>query len=313
MTAQTIGKLERVHLREVWATEAQHFTHWLQNNLDILSDALGLDLISVVREHEAGDFSVDLVAEDDSGSKIIIENQLEKSNHDHLGKLITYLAALNARAAVWIVADPRPEHVAAVSWLNDSSSAAFYLVKVEAVRISLSPPAPLLTVIVRPADTKSEIVAANQKFSERHILRKRWWETLITRPQAKLHAHISPSTKTYIGTSSGTRGLNLNYVVLENECGVELHIDRGRDSQDENRLVFNHLFAHKHEIEQAFGAPLDWDCRDGRRACSIGRRIPRGYRADEEEWDEIQQSLVDAMSRFEQALRPHLGTLKISS
>jgi hypothetical protein len=106
---------------------------------DVLNDALGITLVNVEREQAAGSFSIDLVAEDEGGGKVIIENQLEKSNHDHLGKLITYLTALNARAAIWIVAEPRPEHVAAISWLNDSSSAAFYLVKVEAVRIGSSP------------------------------------------------------------------------------------------------------------------------------------------------------------------------------
>ncbi len=79
------------------------------------------------------------MAEDDSGNLVIIENQLERSNHDHLGKLITYLTALEAKVAIWIVREPRPEHVKAVAWLNETSSAAFYLVKVEAIQIGESP------------------------------------------------------------------------------------------------------------------------------------------------------------------------------
>ena len=97
------------------------------------------------REKEAGAFSVDLVGEDASGRVVVIENQLEKSNHDHLGKLVTYSAAVGAGVAVWIVADARPEHVAAVAWLNEMGGIAIYVVKVEAIRISESPPAPLLT------------------------------------------------------------------------------------------------------------------------------------------------------------------------
>ncbi len=109
-----IGKIVRRQLREVWKHEALDFTTWLVENIDVLSEALDLSLQEAKREQAAGDFSVDLVAEDDSGNTVVIENQLEKSDHDHLGKLITYLAALDARVAVWIVSEPRPEHTKAV-------------------------------------------------------------------------------------------------------------------------------------------------------------------------------------------------------
>src|SRR3990170_7059097 len=112
MDKTPIGKLERVALREVWKNEAHDFTQWIENNVSVLNDALGLNLVNVDREQAAGSFSIDLVAEDGGGGTVIIENQLEKSNHDHLGKLITYLTAMSAKAAIWIVSDPRPEHVA---------------------------------------------------------------------------------------------------------------------------------------------------------------------------------------------------------
>ena len=147
MSTPSIGKLERVPLRQVWEHEAYDFTQWLQENIDVLNTALDLNLVNVDREQAAGSFSIDLVAEDEGGGTVIIENQLEKSNHDHLGKLITYLTGMGAKAAVWIVSDPRPEHVAAIAWLNEGSSAAFYMVKVEAVRIGDSPAAPLFTLI----------------------------------------------------------------------------------------------------------------------------------------------------------------------
>ena len=102
-----IGKIQRVPLRDVWKHEAKDFTQWLQENIDVLNSALDLNLVNVDREKETGDFSIDLVAEDDGGGTVIIENQLEKSNHDHLGKLITYLTGMGARAAIWIVSAPR--------------------------------------------------------------------------------------------------------------------------------------------------------------------------------------------------------------
>jgi hypothetical protein len=100
MSPSLIGKLDRVPLRELWKHEAKDFTQWLQENIDVLNNAIGLNLLNVDREREAGDFSIDLVAENEGGGTVIIENQLEKSDHDHLGKLITYLTGMNARAAI---------------------------------------------------------------------------------------------------------------------------------------------------------------------------------------------------------------------
>jgi hypothetical protein len=256
MNDLSIGKLERVELRQVWKHEAYDFTKWLQDNIDVLNEATGLALVNIDREQAAGSFSIDLVAEDEGGGKIIIENQLEKSNHDHLGKVITYLAAMEARAAVWIVSEPRPEHVAAIAWLNDSSSAAFYLVKVEAVRIGQSPFAPLLTLIVGKSAEAQDVARTKKEFAERYDIRQRWWTLLVKRPDAKLHAHISPSEYSWIGTSSGVRGLNLNYVVTQDGCGAELYIDRGNGADKENKAIFDQLYAKKDEIEQTFGGPL---------------------------------------------------------
>src|SRR2546427_9279425 len=179
MNASQIGKLERVSLREVWKHEAKDFTQWLQENIDVLNSALDLNLVNVDRERETGDFSIDLVAEDDGGGTVIIENQLEKSNHDHLGKLVTYLTGMGARSAIWIVSDPRPEHVAAVAWLNESSSADFYMVKVEAVRIGGSPAAPLFTVVCGPSEGKKDVGQGQKGIARRHGNPERWLAYVI--------------------------------------------------------------------------------------------------------------------------------------
>jgi hypothetical protein len=266
-----IGRLERVSLREVWKYEARDFTQWLQGNIEVLNEALDLNLVNVDREQAAGPFSVDLVAEDGGGGTVIIENQLEKSNHDHLGKLITYLVAMAAKTAIWIVSDPRPEHVAAVTWLNELGSAQFYMVKVEAVKIGESPAAPLFTLIVGPSDEAKEVGQTKKEIAERYIIRRHWWTSLINRSAAvnKLHAHITPGEYSWIGTSSGVRGLNLNYVVTQDECGAELYIDRGKNAEDENKAIFDQLRSHRTEIEAAFGGPLRWERLEGKRACRI--------------------------------------------
>ena len=182
MSKTPIAKLERVDLREVWKHEAHNFTQWLENNIDALNDALDLSLVNV--RSGAGGWlivSINWLAEDEGGGTVIIENQLEKSDHDHLGKLITYLTAMSAKAAIWIVSDPRPEHVAAVAWLNESSSAAFYMVKVEAVKIGDSPPATLFTLIVGPSQETKSAGQAKKELAERYGIRKRWWTQLIER------------------------------------------------------------------------------------------------------------------------------------
>ena len=316
MSSTPIGKLERVPLRQVWEHEAHDFTQWLQENIDVLNTALDLNLVNVDREQAAGSFSIDLVAEDEGGGTVIIENQLEKSNHAHLGKLITYLTGMGAKAAIWIVSDPRPEHVAAVAWLNESSSAAFYMVKVEAVRIGESPAAPLFTLIVGPSEETKDVGQTKKEIAERYGVRKRWWTTLIERSALvnKLHAHITAGEYSWIGASSGIRGLGLNYVVTQDECAAELYIDRGKDAEEENKAIFDQLFAHKAEIDVAFGESLSWERLEGKRACRIRHtQTGGGYRSPEDKWPAIQDAIIKDMDRLEKALRPHLKQLQLNA
>jgi len=309
-----IGKIKRVKLREVWRHEALDFTTWLKENIDILNDALDLTLLNVERERHAGDFSVDLVAEDNAGNVVIIENQLERSDHDHLGKLITYLTALDAKAAIWIVRDPRAEHVKAVAWLNESNAAAFYLVKVEAIKIGESPPAPLLTLITGPSEEAINVGDKKRELAERHKAHKRFWTGLLgfAKQKTGLHANISPGQYNWIGTSAGLPyGLNLNYSVRKHDAQVVLYIDSDRDSGEWNRAVFEQLEQRKEEIEQEFGESLEWGPLPGKRACWISKTIQIAGWNDEENWPRTHEAMTDAMIRLEKALRPHLESLKM--
>lgn len=313
MNQNVIGKLQRVPLREVWKHEAYDFTQWLQENIDVLNNVLDFNLINVDREQAAGSFSIDLVAEDDGGGTVIIENQLEKSNHDHLGKLITYLTVMAARAAIWIVFEPRPEHVAAIAWLNESTSADFYLIKVEAVRIGDSPAAPLLTVIVGPSQETKDAGHSKKELAERYDIRRNWWAQLVARPDAKLHSHITPGTYSWIGTSAGIRGINLNYVVTQDDSSAELYIDRGKNSDEENKSILDQLYVYKDEIEKTIPEKLSWERLDGKRASRIRITVPGGYRSSVEEWESIQTKLVSAMNALEQALKPYLKRLYLGN
>ncbi len=304
--AKGIGRIQRVGLREVWSHEALDFTTWLEENIDVLADATGLELSGVEREQAVGAFSVDLIAQDKDGRAVVIENQLGKSDHDHLGKLLTYLVGIQAALAVWIVADPRPEHVGVIAWLNESSSADFYLLKVEAVRIGDSEPAPLLTQIVGPSEETRAAVRTKKDLAERHRLRYRFFEGLLehAKSKTKLHAKIRPSINISVGAASGIAGVHFNYVVLERDARVELYIDTGNG--DKNQRVFDALSHQKERIEEAFGQPLEWDTKEGRRACRIQKTYATGGYRDEDKWGVVYKDLAEAMVKLASVLKPHL-------
>lgn len=308
-----VGKLQRVPLREVWPREAQDFTTWLEDNIDVLNDVIDMNLSSAEREQAAGSFSVDILAEDDSGNTIVIENQLEKSNHDHLGKLITYLSNLDANIAIWIVSEPRLEHINAINWLNEAALGAFYLLKVEAIRIGESEPAPLLTLIVGPSEEGREIGETKKERAERYFIRERFWTQLLDRAKeiTSTHANVSPSQGGWVGAGAGKSGMRYVYTIGKNKSGVELYIDRGKESKEENKHIFDQLFASKDSIEESFGDPIDWERLDERRASRIRKQFQLGGFIDEDNWPDIQSAMIDAMDRLDKALRPHIDRLKI--
>lgn len=178
-----IGRLQRVPLREIWVHEAQSFSTWLSNNLDLLEEVTGLRLSLVDREKRAGAFFADVLAEDDAGNLVVIENQLGATDHDHLGKILTYMSNLDVKIPIWITSSPRVEHEKAVNWLNEISPAdtAIFLLKIEAVRIGDSPPAPLFTVIAGPSNEQREIGTTKKEMAERHRLRLEFWKQLLER------------------------------------------------------------------------------------------------------------------------------------
>ncbi|MBN1459933.1 MAG: DUF4268 domain-containing protein, partial [Armatimonadetes bacterium] len=274
--------------------------------------AIDLQLTNPEREQNAGSFNVDLVAEDPSGDAVVIENQLGKTDHDHLGKLLTYMVSREAKTAVWVAADPRPEHVKTVAWLNESTDASFFLMKIEAITIGDSEPAPLLTLVVGPSDEARAVGTAKKELAERHIVRQRFWTQLLQKARARstLHAAISPSQSSWVSTGAGMSGLSYNYVIRRHEAAVELYIDRGKGSDEENRRILESLRQHKADIEQAFGEALEWDWAEGRRACRVRFTIEkRGY-ADADGWDELQDIMVDAMTRLAAGLSPFLEEVR---
>ena len=166
-------------MRDIWPHEAQDFTKWLAKpeNLSLLSNAIGIELKEAETEHSVGSFSLDIIAKDADENTVIIENQLEDTNHDHLGKLLTYAAGTDASLAVWVVKQAREEHQKAIEWLNGHTDMGigFFLVEVFAVKIGDSLPAPLFTVVEMPNDW-AKTVKASEGMSEGDKLRLSYWQ-----------------------------------------------------------------------------------------------------------------------------------------
>ena len=306
-----ISKVEKIPLREVWKNESADFTTWLQDNLDIINDVLELQLDSADREQAAGSFSVDLVAVDERLGTVIIENQLTKSDHDHLGKVLTYLTSFKAKVGIWVVAEARPEHIEVISFLNNAiEDCHFYMLKIEAVKIENSKPAPLLTKIVGPSEEGRSIGKKKRELASREEKRLQFWSDLleIAKSKTSLHSNISPGIYSWIGTSSGTRGISLNYSVRTNDGSVEVYIDLGQGSEEENKKIYDHFFSHKEEIEKGFGNKLIWDRMEEKRACRIKYCSELGgWNSDD--WTAVINDMVEKMVLLEKSFKPFMKSL----
>ena len=313
MTA--IGKLESVPVRDLWKHEERDFSQWLESNLDVLSEAVDITLTNPKRETAAGSFSCDMVCDGPDDEAVIIENQLEQTNHDHLGKLLTYLAILEIKTAIWVSTSPRIEHIRTIQWLNDvtPTNFSFYLVHLAAFRISGSElAAPLFTVVVRPSVESKNFGKEKNELAERHVLRLRFWGQLLERARVKgvlFHAQRSPSKDLWLSAGAGVRsGISFTYLVWMNqETGVELYIDTGNGV--ENKRIFDTLASHKQEIESVFDKPLLWERLDNKRGSRIRFILLNGGLMDEAKWPEIQEAMIQAMDKLAKALKPYLSLI----
>lgn len=303
-----IDKITRIKLRDIWKHEANDFTVWLFENIEVLNEVIGFELSNAEREQSTGNFSVDIKAEDESGNTVIIENQLEKSDHDHLGKIITYLSAFEAKKAIWIVSEPRQEHIGAINWLNEGeNNCDFYLLKIEGIKIGDSNPALLITKIVGPSIETKQIGKIKQEDSERHRLRLKFWTNFleISKTRHKLFNGISPSKDTWIGTSAGLpKGISYSYWLTKNGVRLQITIDAGKDSEEYNLEVFKKIKKYQTEIEDKAGFELNWDEAEGNRMCAIRKQLENGgYRNDESEWKDISEKAIDKMIALENATK----------
>ncbi|MCE2659706.1 MAG: DUF4268 domain-containing protein [Rubrivivax sp.] len=310
-----LGRLERIPLRKAWAHEAGEFTPWLAqaDNLNLLAETLGLDELELVGiEHPVGDFKVDILCSD-NGGKVIIENQLAKTDHTHLGQILTYSAGVGARKVIWLAEAFRTEHVAALEFLNQHTTDEldFFAVEIELWRIGDSPLAPSFNVVVKPNDwakTGQQNAKAAATMTPTKQRQLKFWTEWSAWLQAKGSAlrPQKPLPQHWTNIALGRAGAHLAATVnsREGRVGVEVYIDH-----ENSKAMFKQLLAQKDAIESELKVNLDWlELPDGH-ACRILQLRPESPLENESQWPAYFAWLEDAGLRMTDVFRPRVKGL----
>lgn len=303
-----LGTLKEItDLRSVWPHEALNFTPWVAENVDLLADAVGLDITVDETESSVGDFNVDIYAsETGTDRKIIIENQLEDTDHDHLGKLITYASGKDADVVIWVVKHAREEHKAAVEWLNNHTDdkIGFFLCEIKLFQIGNSDIAPSFTVVERPNDWTKEIkktTAANSTQQQRLEYWQAFNDYAFQNIEfAKVFNKRKPTTDHWMDFSIGSSACHIGVTQIQKRSaiGVELYIN-------DDKELFKSLFAHKAEIETDMGMMLDWRELPERKASRIlVEKIVQ--LSNHEEWQEQFNYIMDVLLKMKKAFKKYL-------
>ncbi|MGA2150380.1 MAG: DUF4268 domain-containing protein, partial [Bryobacteraceae bacterium] len=297
----TLGELKRVDPRSVWTDEARDFTPWLSENLGRLGEALSMELELKTREAPVGDFSCDLLARDlGTGRIVIIENQFGSTNHDHLGKIITYAAGLDAEAVVWIAEKIRDEHRQALEWLNRHSDAVRYFgVMIEVMQIDTSPPAVNLKLVVFPNEWQRDVRESAEGTSTRAEAYRRYFQSLLDELREKhrfTNARVGQPQNWYT-FRSGIPGVDYGTSFAQGgRVRAEIYIDFG--DAEANKAYFDRLYSHKEALESAFGESLTWERLDERRASRVAIYCPGFIDAGPEELNRIRAWAIDRLLKF---------------
>jgi len=257
-----LGRLEKVKLREVWTHEAINFTNWLskEENLELLSQELGIENIKLKRtEAPAGNFNVDILAEEENTERnIIIENQLEVTNHDHLGKIITYASGHNAEIIIWIVKEVRDEHKQAIDWLNEHTNDKinFFAVKMELWKIGNSDPAPKFQIISKPNNWTKEIRKDSNRTepTETKLLQLEFWNYFKDKyEEESILRFRNPRPQHWYSFAIGSGIAYMSYTAStrDNKIACEIYIPKEQG-------LFNELIEKKELIEKEIGKSLEW-------------------------------------------------------
>lgn len=272
-----LGKLEEVNIREVWPHEQFNFSTWLakEENIIELSNALNLSLTDVETEKFVGNYRCDLLCKDElTGKNVLIENQLAPSDHDHLGKTITYASGLDASVVVWIVENARQEHASAIEWLNKytTEDVAFFLIEIHAYKIGDSSPAPYFKIIEQPNEFSKSVkaIAKNSELTFAQESRLEFWtrfNEVIEEKGKPFNIRKAKTDHWYdVAVGSSQCHITVELVNKEHKIRTSLYIT-------DNKQLYDYLYDKKDEIELNLGFKLEWWRLDDKKASMIGTYI----------------------------------------
>lgn len=314
----TLGKLERVKLRDAWSNEATDFTPWLSRpeNLKLLAEVIGLDLEPKAQEVGVGPFRADILCKDTAtGHYVLVENQLERTNHTHLGQLLTYAAGLDAVSIVWVAERFTEEHRAALDWLNSitEDDVNFFGLEIELWKIGASDPAPKLNLVSKPNEWTRQVTTAakRQELTENQRLQVDYWNALNQHIEEHalslpIRSALPDSWKSF---PIGRSGFHLSAACnsLDRSIKVELVMD------DRNaKAYFALLEPDKKAIEREIGHRLEWLLRPEAKLSYVRlTKRDEDYR-DRSRWPKQHAWLAEQLTHFDKVFRDRIKNLEAS-
>lgn len=303
-----LSKIKKISLREVWKHEALDFTNWLaeEENLNLLSDEVGIDIKLIRTEASVGSFNVDILAEEENtGNKIIIENQLEVTNHDHLGKILTYSSGYDANYMIWIVKDVRDEHKQAIDWLNEHTDEDinFFIIRMEIWQIDESPYAPKFYVVSKPNNWQKTIKENISKngLTDTKLKQLKFWESFreYSGNRESILRLRKPRAQHWYDISAGSSDWHISLTINSQSktFGCEVYIP-------DNKEIFYMFNANKEKIESDLGLDLEWMDLENKKAS----RIKAVYKADfenEDDWEKYFDWLFETAVKFYATFRKY--------
>jgi hypothetical protein len=321
MAANRLGRLEAVELRNIWTSESSDFTPWLaqEENLVLLGDAIGIELELEAQEKNVGPFRADILCKDTAtGHWVLVENQLERTDHTHLGQLLTYAAGLKAVTIVWIAFRFTEEHRAALDWLNEITDDRFnfFGLEIEAWRIGNSEPAPKFNVISKPNDWSRSVGSAASQIetaglSERQSIQLAYW-TAFREVVAERKGPVKPAkpqAQAWLMFAAGRSDVRLvataNFQRNRITCQVSTF---GQYS----KAIFHRLLAQRGAIEAELGEKLDWRERPDMKESHVVLELANQDPADESQWQTQHAWLAERLDALHRAFAPRVKQLDMS-
>jgi hypothetical protein len=319
MDTTNLGRLERVELRNIWSSEASDFTPWLarEENLKVLADTLGLELECEAQERPVGPFRADILCKDIQTDRwVLIENQLERTDHRHLGQLLTYASGLEAVTIIWIAESFTEEHRSTLDWLNriTEEGIRFFGVEVELWRIGGSPAAPKFNIISKPNEWSQNIgdVARQlDEISETRKLQHDYWEafqTALNNHDGVVRGNKKPQPQAWMSYPIGRVHFLISAAMIraKKQIRAELYIS-GKNAKSYLQMLKSQQAA----IESEIGCALDWEELPSRRDCRIAAYLDNVDPEDQSQWQRQHDWLAKRLNDFHRVFARRVAELDI--